>query len=47
MKGGAASLTGPHVLADNGLIHEEILGLFGEIFAGRYRLPVPAMDAAR
>jgi hypothetical protein len=28
-------------LADNGLLHEETIGLFGEIFAGKYRTPLP------
>ncbi len=41
MKGGTARIGGPHLLADNGLIHQEILGLFGEIFAGRYRAALP------
>ncbi|MGB9604270.1 MAG: inositol monophosphatase family protein [Bryobacteraceae bacterium] len=41
MRGGPASLTGPHVLADNGRVHEELLELFGEVFAGRFRTPLP------
>ena len=41
MKGGAASLRGPHLLADNGAIHDEILGLFGEVFRGEFRQPMP------
>jgi len=41
MRGGAVSLGGPHVLADNGLIHAQMLELFGEIFAGKYRVPLP------
>ncbi|HAX43796.1 MAG: inositol monophosphatase [Bryobacteraceae bacterium] len=41
MTGGAASLTGEHVAASNGAIHEGLLGLFGEVFAGRYRYPMP------
>jgi myo-inositol-1(or 4)-monophosphatase len=41
MKGAAATLGGPHLLADNGLVHQQILGLFGEIFRGEYRYPVP------
>jgi myo-inositol-1(or 4)-monophosphatase len=32
-----------HILADNGTIHEEILGLFGEIFRGHFRHPIPAI----
>jgi myo-inositol-1(or 4)-monophosphatase len=30
-----------HILADNGAIHEEILGLFAEIFRGQFRFPIP------
>jgi myo-inositol-1(or 4)-monophosphatase len=35
---GAATL-----LADNGLIHEEALALFGELFGGQHRFPLPAI----
>jgi myo-inositol-1(or 4)-monophosphatase len=41
MHGGPFHLKGPHMLADNSLIHEPVLGLFAEIFAGRYRHPMP------
>jgi myo-inositol-1(or 4)-monophosphatase len=30
-----------HLLADNGALHEQILVLFGEIFRGQYRMPIP------
>lgn len=43
MHGGAMSVRGPHLLADNGVVHEEMLGLFGEIFAGKYRYRMPEM----
>lgn len=46
LRGGPAHIAGPHLLVDNGLIHQEILGLFGEIFAGRYRVPLPEIGAA-
>ncbi|MDX2149984.1 MAG: inositol monophosphatase family protein [Bryobacteraceae bacterium] len=46
MKGGRAALTGPHLLADNGHIHQEMLGLFGEIFAARFRHPLPEIRPA-
>ena len=32
-----------HILADNGDIHEEIVELFGEIFRGQFRHPIPAI----
>jgi len=40
MRGGALNLRGPHILADNGLIHAPMVELFAEIFAGRYRVPL-------
>ena len=43
MHGEAHRLRGPDVVGDNGLIHEEIVGLFEEIFSGRYRVPMPAI----
>ncbi len=41
MKGGRATLGGVHLLATNGLIHDQMLGLFGEIFSAQYRYPMP------
>jgi myo-inositol-1(or 4)-monophosphatase len=35
--------TSRHILADNGQIHDEILELFGEIFRGQFRHPIPAI----
>ena len=46
MHGAELNLRGPHVLADNGVLHAEITGLFGEIFAGRYRFPLPEMQGS-
>jgi myo-inositol-1(or 4)-monophosphatase len=43
MKGGPVTLRGPHVLADNALVHQQILDLFGEIFRGQYRYPIPVI----
>lgn len=43
MQGGPVTLRGPHLLADNGLVHQQILDLFGEIFRGEYRFPMPAI----
>ena len=40
MHGEPHQLRGPDLLVDNGLIHEEILELFSEIFQGRYRVPI-------
>ena len=42
MQGAAHSVTdSATVLADNGLLHEELLAFLAEIFSGRVRLPIP------
>lgn len=41
MHGVPFDLRGPHLLADNTLVHAEILALFAEIFAGKFRFPLP------
>ncbi len=43
MRGGPVNLRGPHVLADNALIHEPLLGVFGDVFAGKYRYSLPQL----
>ena len=43
MHGAPFHLGGPHILADNGTLHDPMVGLFGEIFAGRYQFPLPEM----
>jgi myo-inositol-1(or 4)-monophosphatase len=43
MQDGLVHLRGPHLLADNGLVHQQILDLFGEIFRGEYRHPIPVI----
>ena len=43
MHGSPLSLRGPHILADNGRVHGEVVGLFAEIFAAKYRTPLPEM----
>lgn len=45
MKGGPADIRGRHIAADNGRIHEELIALFRDIFAGRYRYPLPVVSA--
>jgi myo-inositol-1(or 4)-monophosphatase len=45
MKGGAPDVRGPHIAASNGLIHDEMLKLFGEVFDGRYRFPIPPVKS--
>ncbi len=46
MHGGPAKVGNPKLLADNGRIHEEILAVFAEVFAGRYRVPMPQINPA-
>ena len=41
MHGEPFSLRGPQMLADNALIHQPMLEVFAEIFAGRYRYAMP------
>jgi len=43
MHGGTVGLRNPHLLADNGTVHEAILQLFGEVFQGYYRYPIPVI----
>jgi myo-inositol-1(or 4)-monophosphatase len=43
MRGAPVQLGGPDLLADNGLVHTEMLTLFAEIFAGKYRTPLPGI----
>jgi myo-inositol-1(or 4)-monophosphatase len=45
MTGNPPSVRAPHVLADNGLIHDEMLRVFGDIFAGKVFHPLPALPA--
>jgi myo-inositol-1(or 4)-monophosphatase len=39
--GGRFRLDSREILASNGLIHDELLGLFGDMFAGRNLAPIP------
>jgi myo-inositol-1(or 4)-monophosphatase len=43
MHGEPHQLRGPDLLVDNGLIHDEMVELFGEIFRRQYRVPIPQM----
>ncbi len=44
MRGAPHSVTASeHLLADNGLLHEPVLELFGEIFRGHFREPIPVI----
>lgn len=41
MRGGVHSMASPSVMATNGLLHEELLGRFGEVFGGELRHEMP------
>ncbi|MBL8215098.1 MAG: inositol monophosphatase [Bryobacterales bacterium] len=43
MKGGPMQVRSPHYLADNGLLHDEMLAVFAEIFRGEFRYPMPVI----
>ena len=44
MRGGAHSVTASdHMLADNGLLHDEILAMFAQIFQGHLPVPLPSL----
>ena len=36
--------TSEHLLADNGALHQPVLELFGEIFGGHFRVPIPQIQ---
>jgi len=46
MHGQPHLLDTPQLLADNGLLHEQLLEIFGEIFRGEYRVPLPMVGGA-
>jgi myo-inositol-1(or 4)-monophosphatase len=43
MHGAEAGVRAPHLLADNGAVHAQVIEIFGEVFQGRYRVPVPGL----
>jgi myo-inositol-1(or 4)-monophosphatase len=45
MRGKPISLRAENILADNGLLHEETLALFGEIYSGKYREALPELTS--
>jgi myo-inositol-1(or 4)-monophosphatase len=40
MHGGAASVTAPHLVADNGTIHNELIEIFDGVFRNQIRYPM-------
>jgi myo-inositol-1(or 4)-monophosphatase len=45
MRGGALSIHSPHLLADNGAVHEQLLEVFGQVFRGEFRHTLPELGA--
>src|SRR3984885_14818256 len=43
MRGGPFNLRGENLLVDNGMVHQETVDLFAEIFAGKFRVPLPGL----
>ena len=43
MRGAPVALRNPHLLADNGTIHQGMLGVFDDVFRGQYRYPIPVI----
>ena len=43
MLGGPALFDGKHIAVTNSLIHDPLLSLFGDVFQGRYRHPIPGL----
>jgi len=43
MTGRPHDFASPHLLADNGCLHAQILEIFAEVFAGHYRVPLPVI----
>ena len=45
MRGEKVDLHGPHLLADNGSVHQETLQLFDQIFAGKFDHSMPGLPS--
>ena len=43
MRGAPVSVHGPHFVANNRLVHDEMLGVFADVFAGKYRWSLPEL----
>lgn len=45
MQGRRLTLRSENILADNGLVHDETVALFAEVYAGKYREALPELNA--
>ena len=46
MRGAPHHMKSPHIVADNGRIHADMVELFGDIFEGKLRYPLPEIAPA-
>jgi myo-inositol-1(or 4)-monophosphatase len=44
MEGKAHQFSATHLLVDNGHLHEQLVQIFGEVFQGKYRVPMRAIE---
>jgi len=44
MSGNPHQFASPHLLVDNGHIHAEMIGIFADVFGGKYRVPLPVIS---
>jgi myo-inositol-1(or 4)-monophosphatase len=44
MRGGKHEMSSPDVIADNGLLHDELVARFDEVFEGKLRQPIPSIS---
>ena len=45
MKGAPHRVAGSeHLLADNGALHDQVIGIFDEVFGARFRVPMPSIE---
>ncbi len=45
MRNGPVQLQADNICADNGLLHDELIELFGEVYAGKYRAALPEINS--
>ena len=45
MRGAEHRIRGPELAATNGLIHDELIALFADVFGNRPRVPLPGLEA--
>jgi hypothetical protein len=46
MKGGPHHLMSPHIMTDNGAIHDELVSLFASVWCGEFPHAMPPVPGA-